>query len=118
MIRSAAFLFSSQIAGEELLVPENFKIELFASNVINARQLALGDKGTIFVGTRKEGKVYALVDSNHDGKADKQYLIDDSLNMPSGVAYNNGALYVAAVNRLLRYDNIEKQYLFINRIFC
>lgn len=109
MILAAAFLFSSQIAVEDLLVPENFKIELFASNVINARQLAIGDKGTIFVGTRKEGKVYALVDNNHDGKADKQYLIDDSLNMPSGVAYNNGALYVAAVNRLLRYDNIEKQ---------
>ncbi len=103
------FLLFSQLYVEDLVVPDGFKIELFASDVTNARQLALGDEGTIFVGTRKEGKVYALVDSNKDGKADKQYLIDKNLNMPSGVAYRDGALYVAAVNQILRYDNIEKK---------
>lgn len=103
------FLLFSQLYMERLVVPEGFKIEIFASNVINARQLAIGDNGTIFVGTRKQGKVYALVDSNKDGKADKQYLIDKNLNMPSGVAFRNGSLYVAAVNRVLRYDNIEKK---------
>ena len=105
----AGFLLSSQLYVEELVVPDGFKIELFASDVINARQLALGDEGTLFVGTRKEGKVYALVDENNDGKADKRYLIDKNLNMPSGVAYRDGALYVAAVNQILRYDNIEKK---------
>jgi len=103
----AGFLLSSNIYIEELVLPDGFKIELFAKNIINARQLALGNKGTIFVGTRNEGKVYALVDIDKDGKADKQYLIDSDLNMPSGVAFKNGSLYVAAVNRLLRYDNIE-----------
>lgn len=88
----AGFLLSSQLYVEELVVPDGFKIELFASDVIDARQLALGDEGTLFVGTRKEGKVYALVDENNDGKADKQYLIDKNLNMPSGVAYRDGAL--------------------------
>ena len=58
----AGFLLSTQLYVEELIVPDGFKIELFASNVINARQLALGDEGTLFVGTHKEGKVYALVD--------------------------------------------------------
>ena len=72
----AGFLLSSQLYVEELVVPDGFKIKLFASNVINARQLALGDEGTLFVGTRKEGKVYALVDENNDGKADKRYLVD------------------------------------------
>ena len=105
----AGFLLSSQLYVEELVVPDGFKIELFASDVINARQLALGDEGTLFVGTRKEGKVYALVDKNNDGKADKRYLIDKNLNMPSGVAYRDGALYVAALNQILRYDNIEKK---------
>jgi len=105
----AGFLLSSQLYVEELVVPDGFKIELFASDVINARQLALGDDGTLFVGTRKEGKVYALLDENNDGKADKQYLIDKNLSMPSGVAYRDGALYVAALNQVLRYDNIEKK---------
>jgi len=105
----AAFLLSSQLHVEELVVPDGFKIELFAKDVTNARQMARGDDGTIFVGTRKEGKVYALVDNNNDGKADKQYLIDKNLNMPSGVAYRNGALYIAVVNRILRYDDIEKK---------
>ncbi len=102
-------LFSSQLYLEELIVPDGFRIELFASDVTDARQLALGDDGTIFVGTRKQGDVYALVDTDKDGKADKQFLIDKDLNMPSGVAYRDGSLYVAAVNRVLRYDNIEKQ---------
>ena len=105
----AAFLLSSQLHVEELVVPDGFKIELFAKDVTNARQMARGDDGTIFVGTRKEGKVYALVDNNNDGKADKQYLIDKNLNMPSGLAYRNGALYIAEVNRILRYDDIEKK---------
>ena len=102
-------LFFSALNIENLIAPDGFKIEIFASDVINARQMALAENGTIFVGTRKEGQVYALVDNNNDGKADKQYLIDKNLNMPSGVAFKNGALYVAAVNRILRYDNIEKQ---------
>ena len=105
----AGFLLSSQLYVEELVVPDGFKIELFASGVVNARQLALGKEGTIFVGTRKEGKVYALVDHDKDGKADKQYLIDKNLNMPSGVAFRDGSLYVAAINQILRYDNIEKR---------
>jgi glucose/arabinose dehydrogenase len=109
MIFATALFLSSQLFIEDLKLADGFKIELFASDVVNARQMALGDNGTVFVGTRKEGKIYALVDSNNDGKADRQYLIDDNLNMPSGVAYNNGALYVAAVDRILRYDNIEKK---------
>lgn len=105
----ASLLLSAPLYIEDLVVPDGFKIELYAENVVNARQMTLGDDGTIFVGTRKEGKVYALIDTNKDGHADKQYLIDEDLYMPSGVAFRDGSLYVAAVNRILRYDNIEKQ---------
>jgi len=109
MLITTAFLLSSLLAVEDLKLPDGFKIEIFASDVINARQMALADNGTIFVGSRNEGNDYALVDNDKDGKADKQYLVDNKLNMPSGVAYKNGALYVAAVNKILRYDNIEKR---------
>jgi glucose/arabinose dehydrogenase len=60
----------------------------------------------LFVGTRDEGKVYAIVDRNGDQKADEIVTIARGLNTPNGVAYRDGALYVAEVSRILRYDNI------------
>jgi glucose/arabinose dehydrogenase len=92
---------------EKLRLPPGFSIEIFADGVRDARSLALGDKGTVFVGTRARGSVYALVDSDHDGKADKTYTIAKGLNSPNGVAFHNGALYVAEVGRIVRYDAIE-----------
>jgi glucose/arabinose dehydrogenase len=82
---------------------------LFADTIDNARSLALGDKGTVFVGNRDGDKVYALVDENNDGTADKKYILAKGLNMPNGVAFHKGALYVAEVNKIWRLDNIEDQ---------
>ncbi len=101
-------LISLQLQLGKLMLPEGFNIAVYATDVKNARQLALGTQGTVFVGTRRQGEVYALVDSNKDGKADQKYTIDHGLNMPSGVAFKDGDLYVAAVNRILRYRNIEQ----------
>ena len=102
----------SAVAGElpldQLRLPAGFEVELYA-RVENARQMALGVKGTVFVGSRNAGKVHALVDKNGDYKADGIYLIADGLNMPSGIAFKDGSLYVAAVDRVLRYDNIESR---------
>jgi glucose/arabinose dehydrogenase len=94
---------------QQLRVPEGFKISLFADNVPNARTLALGDKGIVYVGTRQQGSVYALQDTNQDGVSDKRYTLGNNLNMPNGVAYKNGALYVAEINRILRFENITAQ---------
>lgn len=69
--------------------------------------MTLSPSGTLFVGTRKDDKVYAVQDTNKDGKADKTHIIASGLNVPNGVAFRNGHLYVAEVNRILRYDNIE-----------
>lgn len=91
----------------KITLPEGFKIDIFAENVKNARTMVRSPKGTIFVGTRGEGKVYAIRDNDGDNKADEQFLIDKKLEMPNGVAFRNGALYVAEYNRILRYDNIE-----------
>lgn len=71
--------------------------------------MTLGDKGTVFVGTRREGVVYALVDTNQDNQADKIYTIARGLNMPNGVAFRDGALYVAEVQRVIRFDDIENR---------
>ena len=107
---AAAFVAGAATAAppiERLKLPPGFKVEVYADKVENARSLALGDKGTVFVGTRSEGSVYALVDSNRDGKVDEVVTIVRGLNAPSGVAFRDGALYVAEINRILRFDNIE-----------
>lgn len=94
---------------EKIVLPEGFSIDVFAANVENARSMALSPKGTLFVGTRGQGDVYAIVDKNQDYKADKVYTIATGLKMPNGVAFRDGDLYVAEVNRILKYENIEKR---------
>ena len=98
---------------DRLQLPEGFSISIYADNVENARQMALSDKGILFVGSRTAGKVYALVDTNNDGKIedkiDKKYTIARGLDMPSGIAFKDGSLYVAAISKVLRYDDIESK---------
>lgn len=98
-----------QLILEKIKLPKGFSIALFADNVPNARTLALGNDGTIFVGSRNNGSVYALQDIDGDGKADHRYIIASGLNLPNGVAYKDGSLYVAEINRILRFDNIDQQ---------
>ena len=92
---------------ERLEAPPGFAIELYAGDVPNARAMALGGGGALFVGSRGAGAVHAVVDRDGDARADARYLIDSGLRMPTGVAFRDGALYVAAVSRILRYDAIE-----------
>jgi glucose/arabinose dehydrogenase len=86
-------------------VPAGFKLEVYADNVPDARSMALGSRGTVFVGTRR-ARVYAI---SPQAGADKPRVrtIANGLNMPNGVAFRDGALYVAEVSRILRYDAIE-----------
>jgi glucose/arabinose dehydrogenase len=88
-------------------LPEGFRLSIWADGVENARQMALGSRGTVFVGTQEPGRVYAITDEDGDGRADRVRTIAEGLRLPNGVAFRNGALYVAAVNRILRYDGIE-----------
>lgn len=90
-----------------LKLPEGFSIEVYAENVPNARQMALSPQGTLYVGSRDEGKVYAIRDDNQDGKADHVFTIAKDLNLPSGLTFFKGALYVAEVSKIWRYDGIE-----------
>jgi glucose/arabinose dehydrogenase len=88
-------------------LPPGFKIDLYAKDVPNARSMTLGPNGTLFVGSRTAGNVYAIVDDNHDFKADHVYTIASHLAMPNGVAFQGTSLYVAEIGRILRFDNIE-----------
>ena len=93
----------------QIELPDGFSISVFAEGVTGARSLAQSPGGTVFVGTRQVGVVYALVDADGDGVADQQYRIASGLNSPNGVAFRNGSLYVAEISRILRYDGIENR---------
>lgn len=92
---------------DKIVLPAGYKIDLYADGVENARSLCLSPSGTLFVGTRSKGNVYALVDTNGDNIGDQKYILDAGLNMPNGVAFKDGDLYVAEVSRILKYANIE-----------
>ena len=77
---------------------------MWSSGHPGARTMVLGDKGTMFMGTRLIGRVYAI--TNKDGKREAKVLLQ-GLTQPNGLAFKNGSLYVLAINRVLRYDNIE-----------
>ena len=93
-------------AVSRITVPPGFRVTTLTSAVPGARSLTLGAKGTVFVGTQS-GSVYAVVDRNQDGVADQVFKIATGLDMPNGVAFRQGALYVAEVSRVRRYDAIE-----------
>ena len=107
-----AFLLAAQVLAahaklplERIKLPPGFEITVFAEGVKDARSMALGEKGTLFVATRTAGNVYAI---KHDGrKATQVIVIAKGLNMPNGVAVKDGALYVAEVDKVWRYDAIE-----------
>ncbi len=92
---------------ERIKMPPGFRISHYAPEVPGARSLALGPGGTLFVGTRRAGVVYAVIDGDGDSRADRVVTVARGLNMPNGVAVREGSLYVAEVSRVLRFDDIE-----------
>ena len=90
-----------------LNLPDGFKIEVYADGLDGARSMAMGTDGTLFVGTRNEKTVYVVQDLDKDYRADHIRVLDSTLEVPNGLAFRNGSLYVAEVGRLLRYDSIE-----------
>lgn len=91
---------------DHLQVPAGFHVSLYSDQVPNAREMAVGPKGTVFVGSNK-GDVYALTAVDHGGRADKVRVIASDLRSPSGVAVHGSDLYVSAINRILRFPDIE-----------
>jgi glucose/arabinose dehydrogenase len=88
----------------KLKVPPGFNIEVYAAGMANARSLAEGDKGTVFVGSRLVGNVYAI--ANKDGKRSVKTLAS-GLYRPNGVAFKNGTLYIAELSKVSKIDKVE-----------
>ena len=88
----------------KIKLPRGFSAEVWAHSMPGARTMIQGPKGTFFIGTRSIGRVYAVFDR---GSSREQRTIIQGLGQPNGLMMLNGALYVFAINKVLRYDNIE-----------
>jgi glucose/arabinose dehydrogenase len=93
---------------EKIKMPAGFKISVYAE-VDNARSMAISPSGVLYVGNRNGDKVYAVKDTDGDFKADKKWIIASGLNMPNGVAFKDGDLYVAEVSRITKFAGIESK---------
>ncbi len=89
----------------KLKLPPGFNIEVYAAGMANARSLAEGDKGTVFVGSRLVDKVYGIV--NKDGKRSVK-IMASGLYRPNGVAFKNGTLYIAELSKIDKIDKVEE----------
>jgi glucose/arabinose dehydrogenase len=89
---------------DKIKLPAGFKAELYSSGHPGARTMVMGNKGTLFMGSRIIGRVYAI--TNKDGKREAKVLLQ-GLTQPNGLAFKDGSLYVFAINKVFRYDNIE-----------
>ena len=96
-----------------LKAPAGFTVEVYATGVTLARQMTVAPSGTVFVGAMRLGpkagnSIHALVDRNKDHAVDEVVVVATGLEMPNGVAFHKGALYVAEMTRILRFDDVEK----------
>ena len=94
---------ASDIPVASFKLPPGFKAEVWASGMPGARAMARAENGKIYIGTRGIGRVYELTDN---GATRTSRVLVDKLVQPAGVAYANGALYVMAIDKVLRYDGI------------
>jgi glucose/arabinose dehydrogenase len=107
LVVSAAAGGSAETRLGDIRVPPGFRIAAYAE-VPDARSMTLGERGTLFVGTRR-GEVYAVLPGGTAEGMHRVVTIARNLQSPNGVAFRGGALYVAEIHRILRYDGIESR---------
>ena len=97
---------AAELPLNKVKLPPGFKIEIWADGVPDARSLALGDKGTVFVSNRVQTSVYAIVDTG--GKREVKTLLK-GMKSPNGIVFDKGTLYVAERHRISRFDDVENK---------
>ena len=101
--------YSKTLPLDKIKLPAGFTIDVFAE-VENARSMALSPSGVVYVGNKDKDKVYAVKDTDGDFKADKKWVLATGLNMPNGVAFKDGDLYIAEVSRISKIPGVESKF--------
>lgn len=94
----------------QLKAPPGFHISVFADNIDGARMMVFSPGGVLLVSESGEGKVVALPDPKHTGKAERTAIVLAGLNEPHGLAFYEGKLYVAENDQVRRYDWDEAEF--------
>jgi glucose/arabinose dehydrogenase len=98
---------ADQLPTKKFKLPPGFKVETWASGVLDAREMRQGDKGNIFVSTLFVGnKVYVLPEKAVGGKREPKVIIDKT-EQATGIEFHKGSLFFATNKRIVRYDNVE-----------
>jgi len=91
-----------------LQVPDGFSIGVFAKDIDSPRQMAQGERGFIFIGSRKAGELIVIKDFDNNGISDYKRVIANSLNQPSGVSFYEGDIYFSEIDKIWKIENIEE----------
>jgi len=100
--------YLTALSPNDLTIKNGFAIETFAENIEAPRQMAQGDRGYIFVGSRKGGEIIVIRDSDGNGVSDFKKVIAKSLNQPSGVSFFKGDIYFSEIDKIWKIENIEE----------
>ncbi|MBO9650915.1 MAG: PQQ-dependent sugar dehydrogenase [Variovorax sp.] len=93
-----------QLPTKKFKLPPGFKVETWASGVLDARGLRQGPNDNILVSTLFVGnKVYAVPEK---GKHEAKVIID-KMPFATGIEYHNGSLFLATNTHIYRYDNVD-----------
>ena len=100
-------LFSETV--DHLQIDDGYKISIFANNIGSPRQLAEGADGTVYVGSRGSGKIYAIRDTDNNGVIDEKILIAKDLTYATGVSLHQGSLYFSEIDKIWKIEDISQQ---------
>ena len=91
----------------QLVVPRGFAVNLYAENLPGVRFMAVGPGGEILATLTRQGRVVALPDANHDGRADRVVSVADGLDLPHGIEFHAGSLWVAETGRVIQFPSYK-----------
>jgi glucose/arabinose dehydrogenase len=90
-------------ATQRISLPDGFQIRIFANNLSGRpRFMTIGPDGHLYVTLMSGGQVVRLPDRNRDGLADGVEIIASGINLPHGIEFYNGYLYIASGDRVQR----------------
>lgn len=97
--------------GEAVRLPPGFRIDVFARDLGRPRFLVADPRGTLLVSVPRSGQILALPDTDGDGRAEQPIPVIEGLDLPHGLAFHEGVLYVAETGRVIRvrYDPASRR---------